>query len=108
MGVRQDTPRPLVARIGSGMVRLAGTAPAGRTSGRLLPYGHTRFKRNSGADWHTGSAGVGSRRGDRPAAEMVRTANGAADQRSVAPFIPPVWYRARPWDPPITNDAACL
>ncbi len=25
-----------------------------------------------------------------------------------APFIPPVWYRARPWDPPITNDAACL
>ncbi|BBH66247.1 hypothetical protein ACTI_29320 [Actinoplanes sp. OR16] len=25
-----------------------------------------------------------------------------------APFIPPVWYRARPWDPPITNDAACF
>ncbi|BEL09751.1 hypothetical protein Q0Z83_079420 [Actinoplanes sichuanensis] len=34
-----------------------------------------------------------SERGDRP--------------EPAAPFIPPVWYRARPWDPPITNDAAC-
>ena len=28
--------------------------------------------------------------------------------KPAAPFIPPVWYRARPWDPPITNDAAWL
>ena len=35
------------------------------------------------------------------------TANGATGQRPAAPFIPPVWYRARPWDPPITIDAAC-
>jgi hypothetical protein len=35
-----------------------------------------------------------SERGDRP--------------KPAAPFIPPVWYRARPWDPPITNDAAWL
>ncbi|GGN58632.1 hypothetical protein GCM10010112_12560 [Actinoplanes lobatus] len=35
-----------------------------------------------------------SERGDRP--------------EPAAPFIPPVWYRARPWDPPITNDAACF
>jgi hypothetical protein len=27
---------------------------------------------------------------------------------AATPFIPPVWYRARPWDPPITNDAAWL
>jgi hypothetical protein len=37
-----------------------------------------------------------------------RIANGATGQRPAAPFIPPVWYRARPWDPPITNDAAWL
>ena len=28
--------------------------------------------------------------------------------KPIAPFIPPVWYRARLWDPPITNDAAWL
>ncbi|GIE66182.1 hypothetical protein Apa02nite_022900 [Actinoplanes palleronii] len=38
--------------------------------------------------------GADSERGDRP--------------KPAAPFIPPVWYRARPWDPPITNDAAWL
>ena len=43
------------------------------------------------ADMATGGH---SERGDRP--------------KPAAPFIPPVWYRARPWDPPITNDAALL
>lgn len=36
------------------------------------------------------------------------TANGTTGLRPAAPFIPPVWYRARPWDPPITIDAACM
>jgi hypothetical protein len=42
----------------------------------------------------SGWQGADSERGGRP--------------KPAAPFIPPVWYRARPWDPPITNDAAWL
>ncbi|GLY01172.1 hypothetical protein Acsp01_15510 [Actinoplanes sp. NBRC 101535] len=53
---------------------------------------------------------------DRPANEVADSARsgerGGRDSergdepKLAAPFIPPVWYRARLWDPPITSDAA--
>ncbi|GAA2858052.1 hypothetical protein GCM10010443_20540 [Actinoplanes cyaneus] len=51
------------------------------------PFGDGRSR------WRA-AGGRNSERGDR--------------SKPAAPFIPPVWYRARPWDPPITNDAAWL
>jgi hypothetical protein len=51
----------------------------------------------------------------RVAAALPRRGRGAgADSERdgapwhTVPFIPPVWYYARPWDPPITVDAAWL
>ncbi|GID26672.1 hypothetical protein C8E87_2211 [Paractinoplanes brasiliensis] len=82
----RSTPSPGAVTRSAGPARAPGSANA-------VPYGRV------------------GRGGSRDAARSyeVRTHSERDDEpEPAAPFIPPVWYRARPWDPPITNDAACL
>jgi len=75
--------------------------------------GHAAAGRGGGQVRRAGATGRGDGQGDLQRGAGGHGAGGPDSERDdelslAAPFIPPVWYRARPWDPPITNDAAYL
>ncbi|GIF07148.1 hypothetical protein Asi03nite_46860 [Actinoplanes siamensis] len=92
--------------------RVAGAGPAtkkreGRRKWRVIggSRGRHRFRNRSGKGRETDIGHPGA----RPSRNRASGDSERGDRsKPAAPFIPPVWYRARPWDPPITNDAAYL